>query len=198
MHIMDQSKDRQVFYQCIFGVVHLPCENSRYYFNDVFQEIENDMLELKAWYDLPVCILGDFNAHTQLMNDLIDFDHETAELTGCNLLVESRALDTLSKCPNFTAHRYNQDTADVNKNGKQLISLCHTFYLCIINGRLGQDKFLGQPTCGKTRTSVTDFAIASDKCFPSCPISVSKCLINVCQIYTALFLVQFTCPKATP
>ena len=93
------------FFQCIFGVVHLPCENSRYYFNDVFQEIENDMLELKAWYDLPVCILGDFNAHTQLMNDLIDFDHETAELTGCNLLVESRALKFGRICRGVTINR---------------------------------------------------------------------------------------------
>ena len=185
-------------FQCIFGAVYVPCENSRFYFNDVFQEIENDMLELKVRYDLPVCILGDFNAHTQLMNDFIDFDHETAELTGCDLLVESRALDALSKCPNFTAHRYNQDTADVNKNGKQLISLCHTFDLSIMNGRLGQDKFLGNPTCRKTRTSVIDYAIANDKMLPflsdfcvemfdkcmsdlHCPIS---CQVHLSQSYT--------------
>ena len=69
----------------------MPYENSRFYVNDVFQDMENDMVELKVRYDLPVCILGDFNAHPQLMNDFIDFDHETAVFTGCDLLVESRA-----------------------------------------------------------------------------------------------------------
>ena len=52
-----------------------------------------------------------------------------------------------------------------NNYGKRLIEVCKSFNLCIANGRLGSDKFLGNRTC--KGSSVVDYAILSPLLFTS-------------------------------
>ena len=47
-----------------------------------------------------------------------------------------------------------------------LIQLCQAFDLCIMNGRIGSDKFIGFPTCRKSLNSVVDYVIVNDAMIP--------------------------------
>ena len=51
----------------------------------------------------------------------------------------------------------------LNNYGKRLLEVCKSFRLCIANGRLGSDRFLGSKTC--KGYSVIDFAILSPLLF---------------------------------
>ena len=45
----------------ILGAVYLPHEKSDYYDDDVFDFLADDITTIKATYDVPVILLGDFN-----------------------------------------------------------------------------------------------------------------------------------------
>ena len=49
--------------ECILGAVYMPCEPSRSHDEQMFSQIENDIVTLKARYKIPICLSGDFNAH---------------------------------------------------------------------------------------------------------------------------------------
>ena len=131
----------------IFGSIYVPCESSRFYYNEIFEEIENDILEIRSRLNLPICLLGDFNAHTNTQIDILQTDVSTANMTGCNILQETQVLEAINVNRNLTCTRYNQDSMALNKNGKRLISLCKSLDFFILNGRLGNDKFIGRQTC---------------------------------------------------
>ena len=62
---------------------------------------------------------------------------------------------------------YSKDRMAVNQNGAQLLSLCKSLDFKIVNGRLGADKYIGNPTCFKSDTcSVVDYVIVSDDMLP--------------------------------
>ena len=151
----------------IIGAVYIPCDNSRFHFDDAISQIEKDIIELKCRYNLPICLLGDFNAHTKQADDIVDFNDMAAEITGCDYLYESESLSCNDLNANFTNHRYSQDTSEVNKNGQNLLSLCQSLDFRIVNGRVGADKYRGNPTCHKNgASSVIDYAIANEQMIP--------------------------------
>ena len=43
-------------FQGIFGCTYIPCESSKYYYHEIFDEIENDVIELRAKFKLPICL----------------------------------------------------------------------------------------------------------------------------------------------
>ena len=152
---------------CILGAMYIPCEKSRFYFDEVFDQIENDILDLKSRFELPFCLFGDFNAHTQLKDDFLEYDDTVAEITGCDLFRESSFVDCQNINPGFTRYRYSQDASDMNRNGKYLLALCQALDFKIVNGRLGSDKYIGRPTCHKSEAaSVIDYVLASECMLP--------------------------------
>ena len=172
--------------ECILGVVYMPCETSRFYDEEMFSQIENDIVTLKARYKIPICLSGDFNAHTGQDDDFINPDDFLADITGCNMLGEEIMKSCNELNPNFTCYRYSQDKAEVNRNGKQLLSLCQGLNLKIVNGRLGSDKYLGGSTCQKTNGSVIDYVIVCEDMLPYVSdFIVLKCLTPVCRMSIA-------------
>ena len=179
--------------QFIIGAAYIPCDNSRFHFDEIFNQIENDILDLKCRYNLPICLLGDVNAHTKLVDDLIEYRDMATEITGCDLLDESNVNFCNGINPRFTSHRYNQDCSDVNKNGNHLLSMCQSLDFRIVNGRLGSDKYRGNPTCHKSgnTNSVIDYVVVSDEMLPYvydfCVEMFDPCLSDVHSAITCTF-----------
>ena len=155
-------------FQAIFGSVYIPCESSRFYYQEVFDELENDIIDLRSRFGLPMCLFGDFNAHTGLQDDLLCPDETIAQFTGCEMLKENYIYDSIQQNKYLTAYRYNQDETPINKNGRQIISMCQSLDMCLLNGRTGRDKFVGKQTCHKSNRndSVIDYVIADCKMIP--------------------------------
>ena len=59
-------------YNFILGAVCLPHEESVYYSNDVFEFLTDDMTTIRARYDMPTILFGDFISRT---GTTADFDH---------------------------------------------------------------------------------------------------------------------------
>ena len=142
----------------ILGALYIPCSSSKFYFDSVFDQIQEDLMDLRP-RNLPILLAGDCNSHVALLRDYIESDKNIAEVTGCIFLEEdcTEILENL-KLP---LNRASQDNMPVDCNGRKLISLCQAFDMFIMNGRLGNDRNLGRATCFKGQPSITDYAIAS-------------------------------------
>ena len=135
----------------IVGAVYIPCVSSIH--NDVsdYDTISEDMVALHAKYNCPFLLLGDCNSRTGKLDDFLS--QNSVKHTFQSLGLETK--------------RYNCDEK-VDVNGRHLIDLCNDLNLCIVNGRFGQDKSVGQCTCVKTSgQSLVDYAIVSSSLFPS-------------------------------
>ena len=113
-------------------------------------------------YGLPVVLIGDFNARTDLVSDFIEIDKCVAEICGVNT-TEDEVFCDKSKLQLFgiETRRFNNDKT-VNNNGYKLMDLCRNHDLKIVNGRFGLDSGLGKYTCIKPNgSSVVDYAITS-------------------------------------
>jgi len=128
------------------ALFYIPNEGSKYWYNTIMEDIENDIFEQQTKNDCPMFIMGDLNARTGLLKDCIQTD---------------------DACPdpnwnNTTNERYNQDKK-TNNNGKALIEICNNLNLNIINGRFGADKNVGKFTCSTYNGSSTiDYILTSD------------------------------------
>ena len=141
------------------GSVYIPHEGSIHFEQSMFDDICTDIAQLKAQSDAPILLLGDFNARTGKMDDFILYDDRAAALCG----VDTNDHELSDNCTSydFCEKRYNKDV-HVNNNGKQLIDLCISLNLKILNGRFGDDKGIGKYTCTSVRGSSTiDYAVAS-------------------------------------
>ena len=151
----------------ILGSVYIPGETSVYYNNGIYDSISCDMLDLHAKYNLPFIMLGDYNSRTSDISDILPIEKEVSFATGYN-----------DESTNFTEQlnlvsRCNCDKT-LNTNGRNLILLCQTMNLRILNGRCGQDKGVGEFTCHTTNgESTVDYIIVSDSLIPNvCEFSV--------------------------
>ena len=52
----------------LFEIVYLPPEQSRYATQDIFKEIENEIITISSSFQY-LCLLGDFNSRTSNDND---------------------------------------------------------------------------------------------------------------------------------
>ena len=96
-------------------------------------------------------LFGDFNAKTKTENDFIIIDKHDA----------FSSLETGSDV--YHINRANQDVHDLDLHGKKLIDLCKTQNLLIVNGRVGEDKGVGQFT--SKNNSVIDYVLAPPNFF---------------------------------
>ena len=121
--------------------------------------MEADILELNQINNFQICLLGDFNARTANQSDLVPFDENIEQF-----LHSDNSNDEMNRISigdlGFPTER--QDL-QLNNYGKRLLEMCKSFRLCIANGRLGSDRFLGSKTC--KGYSVIDFAILSPLLF---------------------------------
>ena len=152
-------------FEFILGAVYIPCVTSPFFYDDIWDQIHEDVGYLKQ-LNLPFLLAGDENAHMGTLIDYIENDSYVAEYTGCIVLNDEESpTDIFQSNPYCTAHRYNQEKIDVNFTGRKAISFCITENFKIVNGRIGADKFLGRTTCFKGQPSVTDHAIVCDEMF---------------------------------
>ena len=56
-------------FEGILGAVYLPFEGSICHHHDISSDIAPDLITLKSDFDVPVCLIGDFNARIGLLDD---------------------------------------------------------------------------------------------------------------------------------
>ena len=153
-------------YNFIIGAVYIPHEGSIYYDNDVFDTICSDIINLNSKYDIPICLTGDFNARTGVLQDFVSLEEGVNDfdlpLINCLFTDSNEKLDSLG----INITRSNSDKK-TNNNGSKLIELCKIFDLRILNGRIGNDCTTGDFTCvSSSGKSTVDYTIVSSCLLP--------------------------------
>ena len=144
---------------CVIGSVYLPCETSKYKDNDMFNVIYDDITNIISKYNIPVCLIGDFNSRTGELDDYLFIESEIINFCNLNDIANDIfPLNFLYENPNISNKRCNEDKI-TNNNGEMLIEMCKALNLKIVNGRIGKDKGLGALTFGNRST--IDYAIVS-------------------------------------
>ena len=167
-----------VNFNCVdysIGLYCIPCESSRHWDGNYFDEIQEDVLKFKN-PSRNISLMGDFNARTGNLGDCLLLDGEVNN-------IESRA---------------NRDTK-INSNGRLLVDLCKTTEIAILNGRIGEDKHIGEFTCvthiGK---SSVDYFLAKHCCFDSIlNLSVKNFYPSLSDVHCCLVL-ELGCSKVSP
>ena len=109
---------------------------------------------LEFYQNKNFCLLGDFNARTANDSNLVPYDENLEQFLHSD---NPNDINRISSGDlGFPTKRHNSDM-QLNNYRKRLLDLCKPFNLCIANGRLGNDKFLGNKTC--KGSSVIDYAI---------------------------------------
>ena len=54
---------------CIIGAVYIPYERSDYYHDDIYDCLVDDIITIKATFNTPVILMGDFNSRTGVAPD---------------------------------------------------------------------------------------------------------------------------------
>ncbi|XP_077862562.1 uncharacterized protein LOC144344539, partial [Saccoglossus kowalevskii] len=141
------------------GTTYIPPKNSSYYNqnnNDPYEELHNEIQEFKMKGN--IIIQGDFNARTKELEDIIIDDEDKLQT---NLPIP----DTYIYDTNIKKRR-NADTWK-NEFGEELVRLCKTNHLRIINGRTPGD-WSGKLTCYSYHgASTVDYSIASEELLKS-------------------------------
>lgn len=129
--------------------VYIPPEKSVYFENEIFDEFENDILCFASKGN--IMILGDFNARTGTLEDHISKD-------GNNFINDSSESSLQPK------NRHNFDN-QINNHGKQLINICKSSDMRILNGRTKGDSFGRATYHGNNGISVVDYIICDQEMF---------------------------------
>ena len=142
--------------QFILGSLYVPCQNSKHHYNDYFEDLASDIDLIKESLDLPFLLIGDFNSRTGTLNEIMILESDD------NIFDETyfkyRDYIDILKHLNLPVNRVSKDKTN-NNNGRALIELCKCKELCILNGRIGKDKGIGNTTCDDK--SVIDYAICT-------------------------------------
>ena len=142
-------------------VVYIPPENSDYSNISMFETMEEDFI--KVHNEELVCFMGDFNARTKDLSDLLGMDADILDSLELDdhlkeKILEENILDELG----FSLNRNSQDK-NVNNYGFRLVELCKNTGVCMLNGRVSKD-CIGNTTCDNK--SVVDYIMCSPKLFP--------------------------------
>ena len=111
----------------ILGSVYVPPEDSVYYSNKAFEEIEIEMATLNIDENCYFCLCGDFNARTGTLIDYTPSPEKDFLPSG----VEFTNPETFG----IPAKRNNKDVRKPNNSGFELLQLCKNFDILIVNGR---------------------------------------------------------------
>lgn len=141
----------------LFGLVYIPPQNSPYADINVFEQLENVILNKNNIDDLSVCILGDFNARSGGLCDVV-VDGPSTQIDSLDIVTDENHLDN----PSASSERSSCDTI-VNNYGLRFLEMCKNLGLRIANGRCGNDKGVGQATC--KGVSLVDYILLSSDLF---------------------------------
>ena len=139
------------------GACYFPCQSSFHFDLKMFDDLVDDVIS----FDLPVFLLGDLNARTGKLNDMLNFEDYVAKHFGLSdndyLNIQN---DLISN--NVSLERKNEDLK-INQAGREIIDVCKSLGLVIVNGRLSEDKNIGKFTCHNRNQgkSTIDYAIMS-------------------------------------
>ena len=143
---------------------YIPPIESPYFSEDMIPTLEDEISIFQAQGHIVVC--GDLNARTGPGPDTLNTQGNKHLPGGENI--------SSPTCP----LRHNQDKT-TNKHGTQLLQLCRSLGLYIVNGRLRGDSF-GRYTCNSSQGNstvdyfITDISMASLRAFtvsPQTPLS---------------------------
>lgn len=142
----------------LFGVMYIPPSRSVNLDEDIFDRIQNDIVNIQNEYEHvnSTCLLGDFNGRTGLDPDYTLYDDyvikEIDDKVQNDILLHN-STDTLG-C------RISQDLI-VNEQGRKVLGICNSMNLRIVNGRFGPSS--SSFTC--KGSSVVDYALLSPSLF---------------------------------
>jgi len=142
----------------IFGVIYIPPEGSPYSDSEIFDNIENDILNLTV-DSQNICLMGDFNSRTGILSDFLNFD-ENIFAHDVELFSKYQSNKNNLNLIGFPLERCSQDNT-CNNYGHRLTDLCKTFDIHIANGRCGTDSGVGAFTT--TKNSVIDYVLMSSE-----------------------------------
>lgn len=139
------------------GCIYLPPISSNHYDDDMLN-LENEINHFNNKGE--VLLLGDFNARTACDIDFIEKDSiDLNQFTNDNILPENYPID-------FTYKRNSLDQV-INMQGKNLLNLCISARLRMLNGRYIGD-LMGNYTCiSNNGYSTVDYCIASESLLSS-------------------------------
>ena len=139
----------------ILGIVYIPPESSVYSSTDMFDTIENQLLSFNDPNNV-YCLLGDFNARSKNLNEIIHMDQYVTDAPDdsdfCQI-VENSCIPIARNSKDVVCNNY----------GRRLIELCSSMGLIIANGRCGTDKISGSNTCDDI--SLIDYVLCSPRLF---------------------------------
>ena len=116
-------------------------QNSSLQFIYCSQQIEHDLCFLQNTYNIPICMIGDFNARTAAVRDFLDIEPEIISITNISLVRGNNYPFTKESFVEMgiPMERHQQDTS-TNDNGENLVELCRSSDLKIVKGRVGADQ----------------------------------------------------------
>ncbi|MCG8032556.1 MAG: hypothetical protein JAZ03_10315 [Candidatus Thiodiazotropha taylori] len=100
-------------FDILFCVAYIPPEGSIYGGIDIFDSLESDLLELNPGRRFEICLLGDFNSHTNKDSDYIDLDINIDQSLHVGNTDKGEELCTLEEL-GYPTDRYNSDTTHTN------------------------------------------------------------------------------------
>jgi hypothetical protein len=139
------------------GIVYIPPENSRYSSPDAFNQIENELISLKAKSEY-VCLLGDFNS--RISNDDCIFKRNEKDSNELPIYIDEISDVYKLEQLKIPIKRNSMDTKK-NSYGNMFIDVCKFNNLYIFNGRVGKDKHVGKFTCKDS--SVVDYCMGTSE-----------------------------------
>ena len=146
-------------FKLICGIVYIPPEGSPYHNVEIFNDVETELSNIKS-PDSEVCIFGDTNARTSSKSDFVTTDPFTTNNVNADSFPDLPNTAEFLEFHGLPLKRKSQDKCS-NNLGYKLLKFCKSSGLCIANGRLGDDRYIGKTTC--KNVSVVDYVIASPK-----------------------------------
>ena len=68
--------DKVMGYDFILGAVYLPHEMSEHYHGDIFDQLSDDIITIRAKYNVSIMLLDDFNSRVGLKSDAVYYEHD--------------------------------------------------------------------------------------------------------------------------
>ncbi|MEW8560930.1 MAG: hypothetical protein AB2541_02460, partial [Candidatus Thiodiazotropha sp.] len=162
MWICVDKKLTQTDENLVLGIIYVPPSQSRFFNDDELLNLENEISSV-CRSNKYVIITGDINARTAKLSDYVklddffsnmfNFDNDTVSLLDKTEVLESQRIPL----------RRNSKDAKTNNAGYWLIDLCKFNNLFIVNGRVGEDKAIGEKTFRDK--SVIDYTLCTADCF---------------------------------
>ena len=144
----------------LLAFTYLPPQGSPFYDNKAMNEIalfEDAILKvLSKVSDIHMLFLGDFNCRTGTLADYYNFENNVPVLEEFENVFG-----------HFCSQRISCDTT-VSCSGRRLLKFCKDYSVYIVNGRVGQDKNVGNYTyIGPNGCSLIDYILTSREVFES-------------------------------